>query len=114
MAKAPDSLPAREARAALRRRTWTFTLGTEQSASPSPIGSTTAGERFLAVAEVTLDAWAFTGQPIPDYTRANMPGRVCVQRAPLTAEEERRIWDAHLAEINAGALSQIQDDQGGP
>lgn len=38
-------------------------------------------------------------------------GGLSVKRVPLTAEEERHIWDAHLDEINAGARSQIDDDQ---
>lgn len=41
-------------------------------------------------------------------------GGLSVKRVRLTAEEERHIWDAHLDEINAGALSQIDDDQVDP
>lgn len=67
---------AREARAARRRETWRFTLGADPSKPPA---SSSASERFLEVAAVTLDAWAFSGQPLPDYDRATMPGRLIVR-----------------------------------
>lgn len=36
----------------------------------------TAAERVGMVWQITLDAWASSGRPLPDYTRENMPGRV--------------------------------------
>jgi len=34
-------------------------------------------ERALAaMAEAALTAWACSGQPLPDYTRGEMPGRI--------------------------------------
>jgi hypothetical protein len=31
---------------------------------------------FAMVWRITLDAWAMTGTPLPEYTRARMPGRM--------------------------------------
>ena len=42
--------------------------------------STTASERLDMVWRLTLDAWASAGRPIPDYTRAETPGRVVRRR----------------------------------
>jgi tRNA A37 threonylcarbamoyladenosine synthetase subunit TsaC/SUA5/YrdC len=36
----------------------------------------TPGERVAMVWQITLDAWASSGKPLPEYTRANMPGRL--------------------------------------
>lgn len=41
---------------------------------------TTVDERLALVAQLTRELWAFTGQPIPDYTRENMPGKVIRRR----------------------------------
>ena len=38
--------------------------------------TTTAEERLAMMWELTLGAWSLTGKPLPDYTRANMPGRI--------------------------------------
>lgn len=38
--------------------------------------TTTAEERVAMVGEMTLGAWSLGGEPLPDYTRANMPGRM--------------------------------------
>jgi hypothetical protein len=38
--------------------------------------TTTAEQRLGMMWELTLGAWSLTGLPLPDYTRANMPGRV--------------------------------------
>lgn len=38
--------------------------------------STTAEQRLAMMWELTLGAWALTGLPLPDYTRASMPGRL--------------------------------------
>jgi hypothetical protein len=37
--------------------------------------TTTAEQRLAMMWELTLGAWALTGKPMPDYSRANMPGR---------------------------------------
>ncbi len=41
---------------------------------------TTVDERLALVAQLTRELWAFTRQPIPDYTRENMPGKVIRRR----------------------------------
>jgi len=33
-------------------------------------------ERVAMVWQLTLDAWAMSGKPMPTYTRATMPGRL--------------------------------------
>ena len=38
--------------------------------------STTAEQRVAMVWELSAQAWALTVRPVPDYTRAEMPGRV--------------------------------------
>jgi hypothetical protein len=38
--------------------------------------STTAEERVAMVWELSAQAWALTGRPWPEYSRAEMPGRV--------------------------------------
>ena len=38
--------------------------------------TTTAAERVEMVWQVTLDAWALAGRPIPDYPRSEAPVRV--------------------------------------
>ena len=63
----------REARAAARRATWTFALATGETSSPE---ASSAAERIAAVWAITCDAWALSGRPFPDYSRAEMPGRV--------------------------------------
>ena len=36
----------------------------------------TPSDRVAMVWALTLDAWAMSGKPIPDYPRAAMPGRI--------------------------------------
>lgn len=36
----------------------------------------TPAERIAMVWRITQDVWASSGQPLPSYTRANMPGRI--------------------------------------
>lgn len=38
--------------------------------------TTTPEQRIGMMWELTLGAWSLTGLPLPDYTRANMPGRL--------------------------------------
>ncbi len=38
--------------------------------------TTTVAERLRLVAVLTREQWAFSGREIPDYARADMPGRV--------------------------------------
>jgi hypothetical protein len=47
----------------------------EEDESVIPSGASPS-ECVAMVWQLTLDAWAMTGTPLPTYTRANMPGRV--------------------------------------
>lgn len=58
----------------MRRQTWTATLTTTQQAVVAVVA--TPAERLASMWSLSMDAWALSGQPIPDYDRAHMPGRV--------------------------------------
>jgi len=66
----------RRARAAARR-SWPGRV-TSLSDAPEAFApdETTAGERIAMVWQLTLEAWALAGKPIPDYPRHLMPGRL--------------------------------------
>jgi hypothetical protein len=70
---------ARRARAEQRRRTM---VGGRVSAEDDlpPVGRDVQ-ERLEMLAEISARAWALTGEPVPTWTRAEMPGRV-VRREP--------------------------------
>lgn len=70
----PDEPNDREARAALRRATWTATLSTEHA--PMPFARGTAEDRFRAVVALSRAAWLLSGQPWPTYDRATMPTQI--------------------------------------
>ena len=75
MGKFPED-PDRKARAAARR-SWpirVYNLGEEPDEDLS--ATTTAAERVEMVWQLTLDAWAASGRPIPDYPREKIPVRV--------------------------------------
>ena len=38
--------------------------------------TTTVEQRLGMMWELALGAWSLSGQPLPDYARADMPGRV--------------------------------------
>jgi hypothetical protein len=40
----------------------------------------TVDERLALVRTLTMRCWAFSGRPVPTYTRANMPGRLVRRR----------------------------------
>jgi hypothetical protein len=61
----------RAARAARRRATWTVTRGH----APERADARTAEERLASMWTIALDAWASSGRPLPQYSRAEMPGR---------------------------------------
>jgi hypothetical protein len=50
------------------------TLGAEPSDDLSAV--TTAEERLEMMWQLALDAWASSGWPLPDYRRADAPGRI--------------------------------------
>jgi hypothetical protein len=40
------------------------------------VSGLTPSERVAMVWRLTLDAWAFRGEPIPSYARGESPGRI--------------------------------------
>lgn len=50
-------------------------------AGESRVGGTPA-ERLALVAELSKQAWALTGRPLPSYTRATIPISIRPLRAP--------------------------------
>ena len=76
MANPVDDRAARKKRAAARKA-WpirVYRLGEEPGEDLSD--TTTATERLGMVWQLTQDAWASSGQPIPDYPREKAPIRV--------------------------------------
>ena len=66
-----------EAARAARRRDWpvrVFRPGEEPGDDLSPVS--TAEERLSMVWMLTARLWELTGQPLPRYSRGEMPGRV--------------------------------------
>lgn len=58
------------------RRYWPgakLTLKASEASANAPPASTPS-ERVAMVWQLTLDAWAMSGAPLPTYTRAAMPG----------------------------------------
>jgi hypothetical protein len=67
---------ARRARAEARA-SWPGTLTTlEEQSDAIVVRHGTPGERVGMVWQITLDVWASSGRPLPEYTRATMPGRI--------------------------------------
>jgi hypothetical protein len=71
---------ARRARAERRRQTWTGRLVSPHDDLP-PVGAT-ALERLALVTELSARAWSLSGEPVPTYTRGEMPGRVIREGEP--------------------------------
>jgi hypothetical protein len=69
----------RQARAEQRQKTLVGGLVSKQEDQP-PIGATIQ-ERLELLAEISARAWALTGQPVPQWTRATMPGRLIRKEA---------------------------------
>lgn len=65
---------ARQQRALQRQRTLVGGLVSRDGDAP-PAGDTPL-ERLEMLAEISLRAWLLTGQPVPTWDRATMPGRV--------------------------------------
>lgn len=79
MADSPDA-----ARRAAERARWPG-LKTTLAAAPGAEdlrATTTAEERLAMMWELALASWALTGQPLPTYSRANMPGKVLRPGSP--------------------------------
>jgi hypothetical protein len=66
------------ARRAAARASWPGLKTTlaEAAGAEDLSASTTTEQRLAMMWELTLGAWSLTGLPLPDYTRANMPGRL--------------------------------------
>lgn len=65
-----------EERAAARASWPGVKLPAATTTSDDLSATTTAAERIAMVWRLTLDAWALSGRPIPDYRREDAPGRV--------------------------------------
>jgi len=72
---AMDPSEARRARAAARASTPVVRVALAQEGSPD-VTSLDPSARIAMVWPITLDAWAASGRPIPDYDRAHAPGRI--------------------------------------
>jgi hypothetical protein len=84
MIDSPDDRE-RKARAAARK-SWPVRacrLGEEPSDDLS--ATTTAAERLEMMWPLALDAWASSGQPIPDYPRDQAPVRI-IRRSPQRSQ----------------------------
>jgi hypothetical protein len=71
-----DDVAARQKRA-LARANWSISahkLGEEPLHDLR--AHTTPSERVAMVWRLTQDAWAMSGRPMPDYARADAPGRM--------------------------------------
>jgi hypothetical protein len=59
------------------RCSWPGRITDLAHAEPAVAGAAIGGrERVAMVWRITLDAWALAGLPMPQYDRADMPGRV--------------------------------------
>lgn len=73
---------------AAARRSWpirVYRLGEEPGDDLS--STTTATERLAMMWPLAVDAWASSGQPIPDYPRNDMPVRI-IRASDREAKEE--------------------------
>ncbi|MFK7988520.1 MAG: hypothetical protein AB8I08_21050 [Sandaracinaceae bacterium] len=65
------------ARRAARRASWTGAVRSlHEEGDDDVLATSTAAERLGMMWRLTLDAWTSMGRPIPDYARADAPGRV--------------------------------------
>jgi hypothetical protein len=74
---------------AARRANWPggrFTLG--QEPTDDLRGYTTTSERLDMMWRLALDAWAMSGRPFPQYTRAEIPCRLYRSFDERSAEPE--------------------------
>lgn len=71
-----DSERARSARAAARRGWSGEKTRLEDSGQPPLASGLSPAERLAMVWQLTCDAWALTGKPMPTYSRDEAPGKV--------------------------------------
>lgn len=55
--------------------------------------TTTPSERLIMVWGLTLDAWALSGKPMPDYSREEAPGRVIRPPRQNSSDAEHLMGD---------------------
>jgi len=68
-----DGPPVDPGRAA-RRAQWPVRVMSLKDASQDDVAAyTTAAERVFMVAQLTAEAWALTGRPMPAYERSRTP-----------------------------------------
>lgn len=66
-----------EARRARARANWPGVKTTIEAQDDAAIvREGTPADRIGMVWQITLDVWASSGRPMPEYTRETMPGRV--------------------------------------
>jgi hypothetical protein len=58
------------------RASWPIHRTTLEEERAPDVSGFTSSERVAMVWQLTLDAWATRGEPIPSYTRAEAPGRI--------------------------------------
>jgi hypothetical protein len=63
------------------RSSWPIVRHALGEDTPDVVDAGTPSERIAMVHQLTLDAWAMAGQPIPDYPRSEAPGRI-LRRTP--------------------------------
>ncbi len=71
-----EQMTTRAGRAA-QRASWPVVRTSLAVSDDDDLSATTTTEQRLAMMwQVSVDAWASSGRPAPDYTRENAPGRV--------------------------------------
>ena len=67
-----EDMPSERELRAMRRSTWTGGLTRAHEPAQLP----TAEERLASMWQLALDAWSIRGERLPDYERAQIPGRL--------------------------------------
>jgi hypothetical protein len=75
----------RALRAAKRRATWSLAVHSLADAPPSERASPDVA--LASIWRLSCEVWALSGRPWPNYTRANMPGRV-IRNGPAPSGED--------------------------
>lgn len=76
-----DDAEARAQRARARAG-WTVTRTSLAQPPDDDLSALSISERMALVWQLTLDAWAMTGQEIPAYERSRMPGKLVRRGKP--------------------------------
>jgi hypothetical protein len=77
-----DDDERRKQRAAARASWPLRNLRLEEEDGVLDLSALSVSERFASVWRLTQDAWAFRGEPLPDYARDKTPIRVVRRREP--------------------------------